>query len=290
LTLKGETHKIRSVENRVIALLTDFGEEDFFVASLKGVIAGINPSARVIDITHSVPAFNTFAGGFVLYASYSYFPLGTIFLVIVDPGVGSDRKILLVETARHLFIAPDNGVLSLVLEKERIVRAREIRNPDYFLPAVSSTFEGRDKMAPAAAWLSLGVPAEKFGPEAASLYKEKTSQPELRGKELTGSIMYIDKFGNAITNIPAGWLETKVPPCSNRIFSLKLERRVQAGTGLSDRHEAVFRKTYDSAEKNELIILEGSLGSLELVVREGSAASRLKVRAGDGIALILKKE
>jgi len=142
------------VKNPVIALMTDFGEDDFFVASLKGVIAKINPSARIIDITHRIPSFDIGAAGLVLSSSYKYFPPKTIFLVVVDPGVGSYRRILLAKTKNFFFIAPDNGVLSLVLDEEKVQKLIEVKNRKFFLPEVSSTFEGRDKMAPIAAWLS----------------------------------------------------------------------------------------------------------------------------------------
>ncbi len=149
-------------------MVTDFGEDDFFVASLKGVILKINPSVWIIDITHRIPSFDIQTTGFILLASYKYFPSQTIFLVIVDPGVGSERKILLARTKEYYFIAPDNGVLSLVLEEEQVEDLREVTNEEYFLPHLSNTFEGRDKMAPAAAWVSKGISCSEVGPAKAS--------------------------------------------------------------------------------------------------------------------------
>ncbi|MBN1221613.1 MAG: SAM-dependent chlorinase/fluorinase [Candidatus Aminicenantes bacterium] len=280
-----EILKIKTVDNPVIALLTDFGDEDFFVASLKGVIAGINPLARTIDITHRIPSFDTAAASFVLFAACSYFPPKSVFLVVVDPGVGSGRKILLVETARYFFIAPDNGVLSLVLENEQVVQAREITNSEYFLSDISRTFEGRDKMAPVAAWLTTGIPCEKFGAEITSFKRERGTMPEVRGKDVIGSILYIDKFGNVITDIPAKMIEGIVPQPIGRSVALKFRRRNTGGFDPMKSYTVVVRKTYDTADKGDLLILTGSLGLLELAVKEDSAADRLGIRADDGITL-----
>jgi len=275
------------VENPVIALLTDFGDDDFFVASMKGVIASINPAARIIDITHHIPSYDILAGGFVLFAAHSYFPRGTIFLAVVDPGVGTARKICLVETEMYFFIAPDNGLLSLILDKDEIVTAREITNAAYFLPDCSQTFEARDKMAPAAAWLSKGEPSEKFGPEMPSIHRERMTKPEVKGEIVAGSIIYSDTFGNLITNIPAAYLEQIVQEPQEANVSVFLDCLYQENQ-LSPKpatYELVYRKTYGGARKGELLILSGSLGLLELAVREGSAADLLMVRPGTRLTL-----
>ena len=195
------------VDNPIIVLLTDFGEADFFVPSMKGVIACINPSANVLDITHSIPSFDVFAGSFVLFASYRFFPKGTIFVVVIDPGVGSARKILLVETKKYCFIAPDNGILSQVLEEERVYHSREISNPKYHLLQSGVTFDGRDKMAPVSAWLSLGLSPEEFGPPVKSIQKNELRSPRETADEINGSVLYHDKFGNLITNISFSHLD-----------------------------------------------------------------------------------
>ena len=196
-----EFNKIEAVQDPLIALLTDFGQDDFFVASLKGVIASVNPSAGIVDISHNVPSFQTLACGFVLSSCYNYFPEKTIFLVIVDPGVGSVRKIILVETKKYFFIAPDNGTLSMALENEEINQIRELKNDKYFLPRISNTFEGRDKMAPSASWLSKGVKVEDFGPKVDQYEKSHIRKPLVKLNEIVGQVIYIDKFGNIITNI-----------------------------------------------------------------------------------------
>jgi S-adenosylmethionine hydrolase len=275
------------VENPVIALLTDFGDDDFFVASMKGVIAGINPAARTVDITHHIPSFDILAGGFVLYAAYKYFPDGTIFLAVVDPGVGSARKICLVKTEEYAFIAPDNGVLSLICDEEDVVEIREVANPEYFLSDRSHTFEARDKMAPAAAWLSKGVPSEKFGPRMPSIHRERIEKPEIRGETLVGSIVYGDKFGNLITNIPVAYLEKIIPEPEDRPVSVLLDC-LHRGNKLipkPEMYEIVYRRTYGRARKGELLMLAGSLGLLELAVREGSAAERIQAAPRDRLTL-----
>lgn len=275
------------MDNPVIALLTDFGDNDFFIGSLKGVIAGINPAVRIIDITHHIPSFDILAGKFVLYAAYKYFPARTIFLAVVDPGVGSTRKIILVETERYFFIAPDNGVLSLIVDAEEIVEIREVTNSEYFLPDGSHTFEARDKMAPAAAWLSKGVPSEKFGLQMDSIHRERIDKPEIKGDLIIGSIIHADKFGNLITNIPAAYLERIIPAPEGVSVSILLDSLYQENkiSPKPEMHEVVYRKTYGSALKSELLLLSGSLGLLEIAVREGSAADRLLVSAGTRLTL-----
>ncbi|TET72543.1 MAG: hypothetical protein E3J56_05175 [Candidatus Aminicenantes bacterium] len=266
--------------SRVIALMTDFGKEDFFVASLKGTILKINPLARIVDITHRVPSFDVFASSFVLFSTFQYFPLQTIFLVIVDPGVGSSRKILLAETKNYFFIAPDNGVLSLVIEKDEIKQIRKVTNEKFFLPNPSSTFEGRDKMAPVAAWLSKEVPCEEFGHEVSHYKKVSEKRPQVRGNEILGRILYVDKFGNLITNVPFQMVDF-----------LREKRNVEMISLFVKNTEILsFKKNYSSAKKGELLFLGGSLGLIEIAVREGSACEKLKAETGDEVRIITRCE
>ena len=264
----------------VIALMTDFGEDDFFVASLKGVIVKINPLARIIDITHRVPSFNIRAGSFILFSCYKYFPARAIFLVIVDPGVGSSRRILLARTKNYFFIAPDNGVLSMVLEEEKPEQIREVSNKKYFLPELRRTFEGRDKMAPAAAWLSKGISFEEFGPEATSYKKLKLQKPQIKGNEILGRILYVDKFGNLITNIPAKMLELLGEKTGKKTLSISIK-----GKEITS-----FVQSYSSAEKGGLIFLVGSLGLIEIASKETSAARKLRIKDGDDARIFVKSE
>lgn len=273
-----ELNKIEVVQDPLIALLTDFGQDDFFVASLKGVIASINPSARVVDISHHVPSFQTLACGFVLSSCYNYFPEKTIFLVIVDPGVGSVRKIILVETKKYFFIAPDNGTLSMAVENEEINQIRELKNDKYFLPRVGHTFEGRDKMAPAASWLSKGVNIEDFGPEVDQYEKSNIQKPLVKQNEIVGQVIYIDKFGNIITNIAHHTVERL------RQGRRREEIYLQAGT----REISSLQENYSSVKRKELFFLPGSVGLMEIAVREGSASERLGLRPGDEVKIALR--
>jgi len=262
----------------VIALLTDFGEEDFFVGSLKGVIATINPSVPMVDITHQVPSFDVLAGGFILHAAYRYYPSGSIFLAVVDPAVGTARKILLVETEDYMFVAPDNGVLSLALEAENTKALIEVKNSKYFLPLPSSTFEGRDKMAPVAAWLSKGITASEFGPRVSDYVRMDVQKSRVEKEEILGQILYVDKFGNCITNVPTEEFR--------RIKDETGEKRVICRVGKRD--IARFEPSYSFVSQGELFVLPGSLGLIEIAVREGSAQKRLAAHPGDPVRIFLE--
>lgn len=275
------------MDRAVIAVLTDFGDEDFFVASLKGVIAQINPDARIIDITHHIPSFDVVTGSFMLWASYRYFPQRTIFLTVVDPGVGSSRKILCVQTEEYFFIGPDNGVMSKALEEERITQIRDVTDSTFFLPHPTSTFEARDKMAPVAAWLSKGTLCEQFGPTIVSYKKLGVLKPRREGKNLTGTILHIDKFGNLVTNIPAEMLMPKRKGLHSPLLRLRLVRGSKMDSPEPIGLDVIFRETYGDAEKGEALCLPGSLGLIEISIREGSASEWLKAGVGDGIILTI---
>ena len=266
------------MENPVIALITDFGEDDFFAASLKGVITKINPSARIIDITHRIASFDIAAASFVLFSSYEYFPSRTVFLVVVDPGVGSSRTVLLAKTKKFFFIAPDNGVLSLVLEEETIEKLIEVKNKKFFLPELSSTFEGRDKMAPVAAWLSKGISCDEFGTEIRQYKKLKSQKSVLKGKEIIGYIVYIDKFGNLITNIPGHMLDSLRAKSKKTNPALHV-KGVKIGS---------FVQNYSNAKEGELVFLIDSLWMVEIAAREASAAKKLKATTGDEVRISVR--
>ncbi len=266
------------MKNPMIALLTDFGEEDFFVGSLKGVITTINPSAPILDITHHVPPFDALAGGFILYAVYTYYPSGTIFLMIVDPGVGSARRILLIETDEYMFIAPDNGMLSMVLDSVGVSKIINITNPKYFLPEPSLTFEGRDKMAPVAAWLSKGVAPSEFGREISDCVRIDVQKPRIEKGGVIGQILYVDKFGNLITNVPT--MEV------NHLLERDEEKKMICRVGREE--IARFEQSYSFVNKGELLFLPGSLGLIEIAMREGSAKEKLAAHPGDTVRIALE--
>jgi S-adenosylmethionine hydrolase len=260
---------------RLIALLTDFGEDDFFVASLKAVILSVNPQAGIVDIGHRIPSFDIDAAAFVLFAAYRYFPAGTIFLVVVDPGVGSKRRIVLVRTGRYFFIAPDNGVLSLVLGEETILGVRQITNRGVFLPHPSKTFEARDKMAPAAAWLSRGKAFETFGPAVRDLKKKEAAWARLADGEIRGRVLHVDKFGNLITNIPAALAGRLAEQKGRENLRLYLGGKTYGG----------FRENYSQADKGEVFFLAGSAGLIEVSARRASAARKSGARRNEVVRI-----
>src|SRR5262245_32283700 len=186
---------------QTITLTTDFGTRDWFVGTMKGVILGIKPRARVVDITHEIAPGDIRGGAFALMASCRYFPKGTLHVAVVDPGVGSRRRAIAVRTANSILIGPDNGVLSWALRGETIQSIRQLENRRYFLEPVSRTFHGRDIFAPVAAHLSRGVALERLGRELHDLVRLPWPEPVKQREEIRGEIVYIDRFGNAITNI-----------------------------------------------------------------------------------------
>jgi S-adenosylmethionine hydrolase len=256
---------------RLIVLLTDFGLKDHYVGVMKGVILSVNPEAHLIDLSHDIGSQDILEAYFLLSNSYRYFPPGTIFVAIVDPGVGTDRAILAVETNRYFFLAPNNGLLGF-LEKEagvrRIVHVQETR---FFLSPVSNTFHGRDIFAPVAGHLSLGVDLGEFGPALKRMDTLEAPSPRVtREGSLVGEIVSIDHFGNLVTNIPAVQLPAAGP----------LEIRV----GKSSIRE--LSPSYGSGPKGKLLALLGSSGTLEISVSQGSAARKTAAQVGDKVRVI----
>jgi S-adenosylmethionine hydrolase len=235
-----------------IVLLTDFGHRDAYVGVMKGVIAGINPQARVIDLSHDLPPQDLQAARFVLWNSYRYFPQGSIFVCVVDPGVGSERAIVAVATERYYFVAPDNGLLDYVIAEQNNYRVRKVENQQYFRGAISQTFHGRDIFSPVGAHLSAGVSFELLGPEAVLA---QAKSPFLGLNALTETplpILHRDHFGNLITNLKLADGET-------------LSVWVNGET-------VPFVRAYAEVEPGEMLAIRGSHGLLEVAVREGSAA------------------
>ena len=251
-----------------VVLLTDFGDQDPFVGIMKGVITGIHPGSRLLDLNHRIPPQNVRRAAFELLAAAPYFPKGSLFVAVVDPGVGSKRKILLAQTRRHLFLAPDNGLLSWVLEKEPPLRLVSVENSRYFLKPVSRTFHGRDIFAPVAAHCARGVPIGRFGPSARAYARLPFPRPRLQGKRMAGEVLAQDRFGNLVTNFP------------NRLAAKAAALRIKSALvkGVAD--------TYSSAPEGRLLCLPGSHGFLEIARRNGSAAALL--RAGEGMQIELR--
>lgn len=264
----------------IVALLTDFGQEDFFVASLKGVILKINPAVQVVDITHYIPSFDIQSAGFVLYSCYRFFPEKTIFLIVVDPGVGSFRRIILVQSHNYFYVAPDNGVLSLILHTDKIKQIREVNNKKFWLTENSPTFEGRDKMAPVAAYLAQGVPCSEFGPPLKKYKEFKLRKPTVKSNEIRGGILYVDKFGNLITNIPSELLEKMKEKKSEKDVCLVFKNQKINS----------YAQCYSGVDKGRLLFLAGSLGLVEIAAREESAAKKLGAKAGEEVRIIIKSK
>ncbi|HZD39851.1 MAG TPA: SAM-dependent chlorinase/fluorinase [Terriglobales bacterium] len=253
----------------LITLTTDFGYADPFVGIMKGVLFGINPQAQIVDLNHGIPPQDIMAAALVLRYSAAYFPRGTIHVVVVDPGVGSARRPLLIESEGSHFIGPDNGVLSLVMEGEEQPRIFHLSNPRYQLQPTSSTFHGRDIFAPTAAYLSLGFAPEEFGEmtdQCAQLFWPTVLKTDTT---LTGEIVYIDGFGNLSTNIDATDLKNRPKE------RLRIILRDLSILGLAANYAAV--------EPGEYVALINSWGLLEIAVCQGSARQRSRARVGDKV-------
>lgn len=238
----------------IITLLTDFGTKDYYVGAMKGVILSINRSATVVDISHEIKPQQILSAAFVLENSYKYFPSGTIHVAVVDPGVGSSRRAILVEAQGHFFVAPDNGLLSFVFRKSDDFKAFVLENENYFLPNRSNTFHGRDVFAPVAAHLSSGVQPEKFGRQIFDPIILEVSEPrKISDSRIVGEIIHIDRFGNLVTNIKAEALPEK--------FRLKI------GGHVIEKH----LRFYAEANQAEPFSIIGSSGYVEISVFADSA-------------------
>jgi S-adenosylmethionine hydrolase len=254
----------------VIALVTDFGTSDHYVGTMKGVMAGICPDASFIDITHHVPAQDVAAGALALEAAYPYFPAGTVFLVVIDPGVGTSRRAIAVAAGGYRFVAPDNGVLTPVLASHPAAAVVAITSARHARQAISRTFEGRDRFAPAAAWLAGGVALEDLGPAVHDAVRLDRPAPLVRPGAIEAHVLAIDRFGNAITDLDAGTLHR---------WRSGSPVRIRVGTTLLD--DVV--DTYGAVPTGAPCALIGSTDRLEVAVAGGSAAERLGIARGDVI-------
>ncbi|MBN1854808.1 MAG: SAM-dependent chlorinase/fluorinase [Pirellulales bacterium] len=260
------------MENSLITLTTDFGEGSPYAGAMQGVILSINPSARVVSLSHAVPPHDIAGGAWILSQTAVYFPEGTIHIAVVDPGVGSSRSIVYAEMASHRFIAPDNGLLGLLAVEHPPSKIIQITNSEYWLPHGSATFHGRDIMAPVAAHLSLGLVPEALGPATAKL--ADLAWPEVRRTphSVDGEVIAVDRFGNLITNITQAVLSG-----APRDGSITIHCEGQTIHGLST--------TYSDQPPRTLIALFGSSGQLELAVVEENAAAMLNAKPGSGVSI-----
>lgn len=279
---------------RIITLTTDFGTRDWFVGTMKGVILGIAPRAQVVDITHEVPPGDIRAGAFALMAACRYFPKGTVHVAVVDPGVGSQRQAIAVQTANGTFIGPDNGVLSWALMREKIKTIRLLENQKYFLKERSHTFHGRDIFAPVAAHVSRGLPVQRLGRELKDFQRLpwptpvkgapssvsarprvlKRAQTEDLGTPVQGEIIHIDRFGNAITNIEAGLL----PGDDKATREVTIKRKLCCK----------LAECYSAVPAGSPVAVIGSSGFLEIAVNGGSAERKFGLEIGDKVVVTVR--
>jgi S-adenosylmethionine hydrolase len=257
----------------IITLTTDFGLADGYVGTMKGVILSIDPTATIVDISHDIPPQDVREAAYALYAAYPYFPQGTIHVVVVDPGVGSQRRAIALRTPQAAFVAPDNGVLSYVVAGERVEEIVNLINPRYHLSPVSRTFHGRDIFAPAAAHLARGVPLAELGEPLAEIITFSLPRPQVRPDgTIVGQVIHVDRFGNLITSITATDLADH-PLLREGVIEIK-GRSIQG-----------IANSYAEVTPRRLLALIGSSDHLEIAVSGGSASQTLEAKAGDEVLL-----
>ncbi|NIQ06102.1 MAG: SAM-dependent chlorinase/fluorinase [Candidatus Korarchaeota archaeon] len=258
-----------------LSLLTDFHPSDGFIGAMKGIILEISPQTRVIDLAHELRKFSVREAAFILKTTYSYFPKETVFCVVIDPGVGTERRAIAVKTEEYYFVGPDNGVLFPAIQQERIKEIRELTNSKYFLSEISPTFHGRDIFAPVAAYLSKdGNIFGQLGPliEKNSLVTFSLETFNITQKIATGEVAGIDSFGNVITNIPA------------EKFWGKRGKQYTIDAG-EERITARFVTTFREGEEGEMLLLEENHGFLEFAINKASASRKLGIKVGEEIKI-----
>ena len=262
---------------QIITITTDFGLNDHFIGVMKGVILNINHEVEIVDLCHQVSSYDIFDGAYTLAQSYRYYPPDTIHLVVVDPGVGASRRPLLARTMEYKFVAPDNGVLSLIYEREENIEVRHITSDHYFLNPVSNTFHGRDVFSPVVGWLSRGVEVDKFGEVITDYAKFASPKPKRVSENLVkGVILKVDKFGNMITNISpedVPQLFAEAPPPFRIIINQQEITRLNL--------------SYSMGKPQEIFAIVGSSGFLEICTNRGSASKALNAARGAEVGVML---
>ena len=262
-------------ESRIVTFTTDFGLRDCFVGIMHGVVLNVHPETTLVDISHAVPSFDVLDGAWTIAQAYRFFPPRTVHVVVVDPGVGSARRPIMLETDNYVFVAPDNGVLSLVEAKEPKFSVRHITAERYFLQPVSQTFHGRDIFAPVAGWLSKGVAPPEFGPEISDYVRLQRPDVERIGdNNLRGEVLRVDKFGNLITNISAQAapaLFGASPPAFSLLIAGQTITRLCA--------------SYAEGGEDEVFAIVGSSGYLEIAAKRASAAEKLAAGVGTPVGV-----
>jgi S-adenosyl-L-methionine hydrolase (adenosine-forming) len=266
---------ISSSTRPIITLLTDFGSQDYFVGAMKGAILSVNPTAQIVDLTHEIPPQDIEVAAFNLLAVYKDFPAGTIHIAVVDPGVGSTRKPILIQCGEQFFVGPDNGIFSWICEREGSGRAIHLTNEEFFRHPLSTTFHGRDIFAPVAAALSTGVAMTAFGEKLSEYVSLDPLLPAIASDgTVTGRVIHIDRFGNCITNL------------TREHFSAD-----QAASGaklvINGREVTSFRQSFSegAVDADDLFCLAGSAGFLEIAARNSSAATILRAERGQSVVV-----
>lgn len=257
---------------RQISILTDFGLQDIYVGVMKGVIDKIAPNCKVVDLCHHIPPGETKVAALMLSAALPYFSPKTLHLCVIDPGVGSSRRIIYVSSPLGHFLAPDNGVLSPIFESGQPFRCWSVTNTEFMLPNTSNTFHGRDIFAPIAAHLAQGIPAAKMGQEIIDPLQDRIAHPQLKGAMIEGEVIYIDGFGNVCTNIPARFshaLKSASVPQSNMTF------------------HGPCSTSYSHMNPGEALIIVNSFDYIELAINRGDAAAKYKVQRGHKVVVTL---
>ncbi len=268
---RARERKGRKGRSGIVTLISDFGLGGEYAGAMKGAILKVNPCCQVVDITHQIAAQDVWQASFVLKNTYPYFPLGTVHLVVVDPGVGTPRKPIALKKDGHFFVGPDNGVFGLILGEGKN-EGYEITRENLFLSPVSSTFHGRDIFGPVAGHLSLGMDPRQLGPRREGLARLKGPRPEVKGRRLVGQVLFPDAFGNLVTNISRGEFESWI---EDSPFQIK-------GKGWCIER---LQETYEDVPPGRTLGLFGSTGFLEIAVNRGSARLKLGLKPGDSISI-----
>ena len=261
------------MSNPIITLTTDYGTSDHLVGVLKGVILRILPNATIVDINHHVVPFDVLDGALTIAAAYRYFPARSVHVVVVDPGVGTARRPILVTADQFYFVAPDNGVLSLIYERETAVSVRHITAEHYFLSPVSNTFHGRDIFAPVAAWVAKTFQTEAMGEEITDQVRFALPRPKAAGSAMKGLVLRVDSFGNLVTNFTA----EDLPQGAGADGKIKLQ--------VAGKPVAKLAQTFAQGAAGEPVAIVGSSGFIEIAVNKGQAARVLGANRGAEVIL-----
>ena len=263
------------MKKQILGLLSDFGTKDGYVAAMKGVIYEISGAITIVDVSHDIAKQDIRNGAFVLATAAPFFPDGTVFVCVVDPGVGTERRGIVVEGKRHLYVGPDNGLLMLSAQREGIKHVYEITNRKYMRHEISATFHGRDIFAPVAAYLAVGTCPEEIGQEIFEYIVLSQARAKIEYQEIFCEVLHVDGFGNIITNITLDDLKQAGIEFGD-VLNVQIKKQVT---------KIDFYETYGKIQPNELLSLIGSNGFFELAINQGNAARKLDVSTGDEIRI-----